>query len=145
MKKLFTLIFLLFGLFFLTENVEAKVLPQSTRSNSRSITTVSSINAGISVSPRLRADRRSLIVNFSNLQNAKSVSYMLTYQTSTQQEGAMGALNLTGAQTATQELLFGTCSKNVCRYHTGITNARLEVSYTTKSGKKYLKKFKIKV
>lgn len=100
---------------------------------------------GINVYPVLRGDRRALNVNFSNLQNATSVSYLLTYKTSIQDEGAMGSLPLGGSPNATSELLFGTCSKNVCRYHTGIKNAKLEISYTSKTGKKYLKRYKIKV
>lgn len=133
---------LFFSLFLFTESVEAKVLPQARGSVQKS--TSGTGGTGIGVYPKLRGDRRALIVNFANLQNASSVSYALTYQTSTQDEGAMGALSL-GSSASTNELLFGTCSKNVCRYHTGIKNAKLEVSYTTKTGKKYLKRYKIKV
>lgn len=110
-----------------------------------STTSKASVTSGIYVTPKLRSDRRALNVYFSNLQNATQVSYSLVYDTSAQQEGAMGAITLDGKTTATQELLFGTCSKNVCRYHTGIKNAKLEVSYTLKTGKKYLKKYRIKV
>lgn len=120
--------------------VSAKVLPQS--KGAGIVTTRSST---IGVYPRLRADRRALIVNFSNLANAKQVAYMLTYKTSAQDEAAMGGLNLNGSGSQSAEMLFGTCSKNVCRYHLGIRDARLEVSYTTTTGKKYLKKFRIKV
>lgn len=127
--------------FFTT--AEAKVLPQAKTGVKKAATTVKS--AGIGVTPKLRSDKRALMVNFSNLQNASAVSYLLTYKSSVQDEGAMGALNLTGGSSQTSELLFGTCSKNVCKYHTGIKNAKLEVSYTTKSGKKYLKRYKIKV
>lgn len=133
------IILALIALFIFAQTAQAKVLPQARKSTARTASN------GISVYPRLRADRKAVIVNFANLQNAKGVSYMLTYQTSTQQEGAMGGINLTGTPSHSQELLFGTCSKGICRYHTGINNARLEVSYTTTSGKKYLKKFKIKV
>jgi hypothetical protein len=70
---------------------------------------------------------------------------MLTYNTQAQNEAAMGGLNLNGSSSQSVELLFGTCSKNVCRYHSGIKDARLEVSYTNLSGKKYLKKYRIKV
>ena len=143
MRVCIFLLTMLFPLMLLTKNAEAKVLPQAIN-RGQNVVTKNSAGTGINVSPRLRADRRALIVYFSNLQNAKSVSYALTYNTSTQPEGAIGSLNLSGSS-ASQELLFGTCSKNVCRYHTGINNARLEVSYTTKSGKKYLKKYKIKV
>ncbi|MBI2593636.1 hypothetical protein HYW44_03260 [Candidatus Daviesbacteria bacterium] len=125
-------------------NAEAKVLPQAAKAGVKS-SIGKSLGSTISVFPKLRADRRALNVNFSNLQNAKSVSYMMVYKTNGQEEAAMGALSLTGASNQSSELLFGTCSKNVCRYHNGITDARLEVSYTSKTQKKYLKKFKIKV
>lgn len=144
MNKFSILLIVIFSLFILTKNAEAKVLPQAAKSGKQTAVTKKSTGTGISVSPRLRGDRKALIVNFSNLQNATAVSYLLTYKTSTQEEGAMGGLNLTGSN-ATQELLFGTCSKNVCRYHTNISNARLEVSYTSKSGNKYIKRFKIRV
>lgn len=137
---------LVLGLVVNTTNVEAKVLPQAGKSGIKPAAAVKSIGTTIGVYPKLRADRRALIINFTNLQNATSVSYSLVYtQGNGQQEGAGGALNLTGQTSDKVELLFGTCSSGVCRYHTGIKNAKLEVSYTSKTGKKYLKKFKIKV
>lgn len=139
--KLFSIL-LLIALFIFAKNAEAKVLPQAQKAVQKSGSVKSS---GIGVSPVLRSDRRALNVYFSNLQNATSVSYFLTYNTSVQQEGAGGALTLGSSSTQTAELLFGTCSKGVCRYHTGIKNAKLEVSYTLKSGKKYIKRFKIKI
>lgn len=138
-------LFILFSLIFFAQSAEAKVLPQARGSVQKSTSVKNATGAGINVSPRLRVDRRALIVNFSNLQNALSVSYSLTYKTSTQEEGAIGSLPLGGSSSATSELLFGTCSKNVCKYHTGIKDAKLEVTYTTRSGKKYLKRYKIKV
>lgn len=132
--------------FLLTQSVEAKVLPQAQKSVVKAPAAKSAkATTGIGVSPKIRADRRALNVSFSNLQNATAVSYLLTYTTNSQQEGAMGSLNLNGSSSTTNELLFGTCSKNVCRYHTGIKDARLEVNYTTKTGKKYLKKFRVKI
>lgn len=143
MKKLFLFFPVLLSFLILAPIVEAKVLPQAKTVTKTSMT--KSVFTGIYISPKLRADRRALVVYFSNLQNASSVSYLLTYQTRTQQEGAQGALKLTGASTASQELLFGTCSKNVCTYHKGVSNMKLEVSYTTKSGKKSVIRYKIKV
>ena len=141
--KIFSLLLItLFFLLLFTKDVDAKILPQAQKG--QKAVTQSTGGTGIGVSPRLRGDRRALIVYFSNLQNASYVSYLLTYKTSTQNEGAGGSLNLSRSS-ATQELLFGTCSKNVCRYHTGIKDARLEVSYTLKSGKKYVKRYRIKV
>lgn len=135
-KKIILLLLLSF--FVLIKEAEAKVLPQARKG-------IQKASSSFGSSVRLRADRKALILNFSNLQNASAVSYALTYNTSEQQEGAMGAVNLAGASTTSQELLFGTCSKNVCRYHTGIKDTKLDISYTLKSGKKYLKKYRIKV
>lgn len=123
--------------------VEAKLLPQAKQGTKATV--ARSSGGGIGVYPRISANRRALIVNFSNLGNAKNVSYLLTYKTDAQDEAAMGGLNLSGNNSQTSELLFGTCSRNVCRYHTGIKDARFEVSYTTTSGKKYLKKYKVKI
>ncbi len=125
-------------------SVQAKVLPQAGKSAPKS-GTVKSTGSTIGVYPKLRGDRKALVVSFTNLQNAKNVSYQLIYETSAQQEAAGGALVLDGKAADVAELLFGTCSAGVCRLHSGIKNARLEVSYTSVNGKKYLKKFKIKV
>lgn len=140
-------VYLLYSFLSFPRIAEAKLLPQAKATVQKSASAAKNVKAtaGIGIFPKLRADRRALIVNFSNLQNAKAVSYFLTYKTNIQEEGAMGGLNLNGNSSQTSELLFGTCSKNVCRYHSGIKNARFEVSYTLKSGKKYLKKYKIKV
>lgn len=143
MKRLSFLIFIIFSLFLFADNTQAKVLPQSKNIGKKSVAVKNTTS--INVSPKLRGDKKALIVYFSNLQNAKSVSYMLVYKSNGQEEGAMGGINLTGLSNQSQELLFGTCSKNVCRYHTNIKNARLEVSYTSQNGKKYLKKYKIKI
>ena len=138
MKSLFLLIFLVA---FLAQSALAKVLPQAGKGSKIG----TKISSGIIVYPKLRTDRKALIVSFANLQNSSAVSYLLTYQTLVQQEGAKGTLKMDGSKNTSVELLFGTCSKNVCKYHTGISNARLEVAYTSTSGKKSIKKFKIKV
>src|SRR3989344_3257483 len=61
-------------------------------------------------------------------------------------QGAGGSIDpsTTGA-TASRELLFGTCSHGVCRYDTGIANAKLVVTYTLANGKRYSKTLRIKV
>lgn len=146
MNKILIILAVIFSLLLFPKNIEAKVLPQAAKNTQKQISGGKNPSGtGIRVSPRLRADRRALVVNFANLQNASNVSYALTYNTGEQQEGALGTLNLGGASNSSSELLFGTCSKNVCRYHTNISNARLEVSYTSKSGNKYIKRYKIRV
>lgn len=145
MKKILVLITLLFSLALFTKIAEAKLLPQAARGGQKTTAIKSAAGAGISVYPHFRADRRALNVSFGNLQNAKSVSYALTYSTAEQQEGAIGTLPMNGTSSNSTELLFGTCSKNVCRYHTNISNMKLEVSYTSQSGNKYIKRYRMKV
>lgn len=141
MKKILVLPLAVLFIFLASSLAEAKLLPQAKGAKPAS---VKSSGSGISVWPRLRGDRKALLVSFGNLQNAKSVSYILMYNANGQDEGVGGSISsLEGTQS--RELLFGTCSKNVCRYHTNIKNARFEVSYTTTSGKKYLKRYRIRV
>ena len=143
-KKMLKKIFILFFLFFLfnVHLAEAKLLPQA-----KTGTKVASgnSNGAVTVSPRLRKDRLALIISFRNLQNAKSVSYILTYETNGQQEGAQGSTSSAEGNFASRELLFGTCSKNDCRYHSNIKNMRLEVTIESKAGKKTLKRYRINV
>lgn len=121
----------------------AKILPQS--KISKKAISRKSVGTGITATAKLRRDRKALLVYFGNLQNANNVSYMLIYKTNGQEEGALGSVNPAQGNTASRELLFGTCSKSVCRYHTNITNMRLEITTELKSGKKSIKRYKIRV
>lgn len=96
------------------------------------------------VSAKLRADRKALIVNFSNLQTAASISYELTYLSEGISQGVAGNITSSSETSTQRELLFGTCSKNVCRYHTGITQMKLVVISSLKSGVKIKKTFRIR-
>ena len=107
-------------------------------------TTAKKSAATFSVSPKLRKDRKALVVYFNNLQTTKSVSYMLIYKTNGQEEGAGGSVK-PSERNATRELLFGTCSKNVCRYHPNLSNMSFEVKAQLKSGKNLIKRYKIKI
>lgn len=127
----------------LPKTIEAKLLPQAKSGIKRAVGQTTS--TGINVLPRLRNDRRALNITFSNLQNANSVSYNLIYQTRGQEEGAGGTVRPSEGQVASRELLFGTCSRNVCRYHANISNMRLEIISDLKSGKKTLKRYRIRI
>lgn len=99
---------------------------------------------GVVVRPSLRRDRRALIVNFSGLSKAKSVSYTLTYDAGGIPQGVGGTITPTSNSTQ-RALLFGTCSGNVCRYHSNITGMKFIVTSFLKSGKKVIKSFKVKI
>lgn len=100
---------------------------------------------GAYVSPRLRRDRLALIVAFGNLQKVNSATYTLMYQTNGIDQGVSGSLNSSAGNYVTRELLFGTCSSGVCRYHGNITNMKLEVILDLPNGKHVTKRFRIRV
>lgn len=141
MKKFLLILPVLFYFLFNTSSVEAKALPRSKTAVSRS----APVASGIGVSAKLKRNPNTLIVYFSNLNKASNVQYMLSYQSEGVEQGVGGSLSLGGENSAQRELLFGTCSSGVCRYHTGITNARLEVTITTTAGKTSIKRFRIRV
>lgn len=142
MKQIVAFLALFVFLFVSIPSAEAKVLPQA---KSQKATGKAVTSSSITVSPRLRADRKALLVSFGNLQNATSVSYTLTYTHDGQEEGAGGSVNPADGNTASRELLFGTCSSGVCRYHSGISNMKFEVTAQLKSGKKIVKRYRIRV
>jgi hypothetical protein len=85
-----------------------------------------------------------LYLTFLDFGQAVSVTYTLTYQAGGIPHGARGtARPATAGQR--RELLFGTCSAGVCRYHTHITNARLIIDSRLKSGLIIRKPYRIKV
>ena len=138
MKRIIiTVLVLLF--FFSSHPAYAKILPRfkgvSAKGGSR----------GIGASARLRQDRQALIVSFSNLRKAKSVSYILSYRTNGKDEGVAGEIDSSAGDSTSRELLFGTCSTGVCTYHTNIANMKLEVTSSLVSGKTTIKRFRIKV
>lgn len=119
------------------------LIPNITYAVKKTTTTRKSV-APFSVSQKLRKDKKALIVYFNNLQTTKNVSYMLIYKTNGQEEGAGGSVKPSEGN-ATRELLFGTCSKNVCRYHPNIANVSLEVTAKLTSGKNFVQRYKIKI
>jgi|SRR3989338_6993445 len=143
----FLLIFLIGTVFFIFTpfSAQAKVLPQAKKAGKVTTSGAKVATNSITVSPRLRADRAALIITFGNLQNANSVSYIVTYQQNGQQEGAGGSVNISEGNTVTREVFFGTCSSGICRPHRNISNMKLEITAQLKSGKTLIKRYKIKV
>lgn len=84
-------------------------------------------------------------MSLSGLNNASSVSYSLSYNANGIPQGVMGTIKPKSSKTETRELLFGTCSKNVCRYHTNISNAKLTITSKLKSGQTTRKTYNLKV
>ena len=136
-KKFLFISFL--SLFFFVLPASAKVLPRF------SSVPGSSATSSFFISPKLRGDRKALNVYFGNLSRVKSVSYVFTYQGNGSEQGVMGSIDPSTGNNANRVLLFGTCSTNVCTYHSNISNAKLEVTVEQLSGKKTVKRYRVKV
>lgn len=123
-----------------------KKLPASSGAKKTATTAKKSTSTSIGITTKVsfKPGKKGIVATFSNLALASSVSYSLTYSSRGIQEGAGGSLtDLSGTQT--RELLFGTCSAGVCRYHPGVKNAKFTVTTVLKNGKKVSKVFRLKV
>ena len=103
------------------------------------------IGARVGSSVKFNSSRTGLVISFSGLTNATSVTYSLSYNTNGIPQGAMGTITNPTVSVDTREVLFGTCSGGVCRYHQNITNAKLVITSKLKSGYTTRKTYKIKI
>ena len=143
MKKIILL--MIIGLVFVFSGVvEAKLLPRFKGSSNVGKRQAVSYS-GLLISPKIRSDRQALVVTFSNLQKVNNVTYTLTYQTNGEDQGVNGTLDSSSGSSVARELLFGTCSAGVCRYHPNISNMKLEIVSQLPSGKQTLKRYRIKI
>lgn len=140
-KLVFLITLLLTFLLVFPKGAEAKKTLPTRSAKSKIVSTTGKV----AVSVRFRKDRRAIVVTFANLGSASSVSYMLSYDTRGTSQGASGTIRPTSETSITRELLFGTCSHGVCRYDSGITNAKFVVTSKLNSGKTIVKTFRLKV
>lgn len=128
--------------FFVASPVHArKVIPRTVASASSK----SGSSAGkLGMLVKFRGDRRAVNVTFTNVASVTSINYTLSYVGSGLSQGAGGSVDTSLGGTIVRELLFGSCSSGVCRYDTGVANAKLLVTYVT-GGRKYAKTFRLKV
>jgi hypothetical protein len=144
-----------FALYISVSSVEAKVLPQAKKATGGSTAAKAPAKStgagfkcnskGVVIVKRLRADKKAVYFSVCNLSKARSVTYSLVYQTNGVEQGVSGTLSSGAGNSATRELVFGTASSGVYRYHTNITNARIEVSVELASGKTVDKSYPIKL
>jgi len=140
---LFLILFLV--VFIFPSGAQAKLLPRFTATGSGVSTRAPAVSSkSVVIVPRFLPARNGLSVSFSGIQNANTVSYMLTYTTNGKEEGVTGSID-TSSNIAKRELLFATCSSGVCTNHGKITNMRLEITSKLKSGKTAIRRYKIRV
>jgi len=133
----------IFSLVIPSETLAAKA--RTSRGTTGSSRSYISTGGRVVTSAKFRGDRRAVIINFTGLTNAKSVTYSLTYSSNGIPQGAMGTITNIAGSVDSRELLFGTCSHGVCRYHTGITDGRLVITSKLKSGLTTRKSYGLKV
>lgn len=141
MKKSILILLLPLFLFISVQPVSAKLLPRFAGMAKKT----AGVSSGVIISPKLRSDRKALNLYFSNLTKAKNITYTLIYQTTGKDEGISGSLDSSAGDSTTRELLFGTCSSGVCRYHADIKNMKLEIISELHTGKKFLRRFRIRI
>lgn len=143
MKKVFlALILALLLLPTVASTAQAKrLLPRAKPAGTRT-TVVSASGPGVSV--RFRGDRLAIDASFSNLSSTTAASYVFSYDTRGTTQGASGSINVAENNT-TREIIFGTCSHGVCRYDSGISNAKFVVTLKLANGKRIVKTFRLKV
>jgi hypothetical protein len=79
------------------------------------------------------------------LGSVSKITYTLSYTANGIEQGAVGSLIPSGSATDTRDLYFGTCSHGVCTPHRGIQNATLLVETSLKSGRRNIKRYRIKI
>lgn len=102
--------------------------------------------SGVDVIPYIRGDRKAIFVDFEgNFTNVESINYNLNYDTNENgtKRGVEGTVvpspgkfdgTYNGNRYIRREYVLGTCSKNVCTYHSSPRNFKLTVKIKMKSG-----------
>jgi len=145
MKKIVLgLTLVLFILTFASLALAAKARPPRGTTSTATLPQSVSTSRGVKTSVKFRADRHGLLINFSGFENITSVTYNLSYTSGGVSQGVTGTITPESAGQQ-RELLFGTCSSGVCRYHSNIQNCRLVIDSKLKSGATVRKPYRIKI
>jgi len=130
-----------------TANVYAKrLLPHLKKSVSATTNkSAAPVSGRVTTAVSFRGDRKAININFNNMGVATRIDYTLSYNTRGTTQGVTGTIIPSGENSISRELLLGTCSRNVCRYDTGITNARATITSTLANGKRVVKRYRLKV
>lgn len=84
-----------------------------------------------------RKDGNALILNLKRTASYEAISYELSYNAEGVDRGVVGSINTDKKKGEyEQEILFGTCSRNVCKYDKGVENGTL-ILHISKGKKKF--------
>ena len=145
-RKKIRLIFLIFLTYLSFFCLNPKITLAKKKIGAKTSTVKSAVPSSLKmvIRPKLRSDRKALQVTFSNLNYVTSFTYELIYEANGIDQGAYGSVTIKDESPISRELLFGTCSGTVCRYHTGIKNMKFSVTTTYKNGRKIINRYRVK-
>jgi len=132
---------------FLIFGGKAKAKPQ-TVTQDQTVQKISAADLGLTM--EAKPDKKAVKIKIEKVSDIKSIEYEVTYEAdSTAQEISEGGdarvqRGITGDATIDSSkayesdwLVLGSCSKNVCRYDTGIKSVNLTLKIVKKEGKIY--------
>lgn len=145
-RKKIGLIFLIFLACFSLSCLNPQITLAKKKIGAKTSTAKSAVSTSLKmvIRPKLRSDRKALQVTFSNLSYVTSFTYELTYEANGIDQGVYGSVTIKDESSISRELLFGTCSGPVCRYHSGIKNMKSSVTTTYKNGRKIINRYRVK-
>ncbi len=144
MKKLIIFLLVLFSLFLVISNPTRVNAAKKFAPKKKTVRTTKPVTAGIPASVRYRGDKQGILMSFPSFNGIEFVSYSFTYETNGTTQGAGGTIRQDNNPTSQRELLFGTCSSGVCRYHYNLNNARLTLTARFTNGRASTKVYRIK-
>ena len=141
------IVVLLGGYFYLNSKVQTSTEPSDAESQ-QVVEKLSPDSIGLTITPN--ASKKAIKFAIAKLAGIKSIEYQLTYEAdSTAQEQSEGGearvqRGITGESKITSHdsyespsLDLGSCSKNVCRYDTGVKSVDLTLKVIKDDGKTY--------
>ncbi len=96
---------------------------------------VTTVSKAAKIRVGTKVSGNNLNLTFSNLGNAKKISYQLTYTRTGGSEGVEGAVGFKGKGPITKVITLGTCSAKKCVYHRNVKNIKVKIVTTYSGGK----------
>lgn len=95
---------------------------------------------------KVRTGTKDVAVTFKNLSRVTSISYTLGYNSTNKgSQGIVGSIQVGKQSQITRYLVFGTASSGVFSYHSGISGAYVEATFTMRDGKSVTKTVNLNV
>ena len=130
--KYLLLVFLIIAFLAFPKNASAakKFIPKKAASGGQS----TGGGLGIPASVRYRPDKLALLLSFYNFSGIESINYSFTYTSNGLVQGVGGRVTASNDPSSVRELLFGTCSSGVCKYHENLSGTSLALTANFSNG-----------